>query len=117
MRLLADENIPIASVMALRIAGHDVYSASESEAGAFDEVLLARAHAEDRLLITFDRDFGDLAVRQSRAAAGGIILLRLVPKSAGEVSTLLTELLSRTDVKWAGRLSVVDREHVRQRPL
>ena len=43
MRLLADENIPIASVMALRIAGHDVYSASESEAGAFDEVLLARA--------------------------------------------------------------------------
>lgn len=117
MRLLVDENVPIASVIALRSAGHDVYSASESDAGTFDDVLLARANAENRLLITFDRDFGDLAVHREHAATGGIVLLRIVPTSADEVSSLLTELLGRTDVTWAGRLSVVDRRHIRQRPL
>lgn len=117
MRLLVDENVPFASVLALRTAGHDVYSASESDAGTFDEVLLARAHTEHRLLITFDRDFGDLAVHQQHAAAAGVILLRFVPKSADEVSILLIDLLSRTDVVWAGRLSVVGRTHIRQRPL
>ncbi len=117
MRLLVDENVPFASVMALRTAGHDVYSASERDVGAADDVLLARAHAEGRLLITFDRDFGDLAVHQQQSATAGVILLRLVPKSADEVSLLLTGLLSRTDMVWAGRLSVVDRKHIRQRPL
>ena len=62
MRLLVDENVPIASVIALRTAGHDVYSASEHDAGTADNVLLARAQEEGRLLVTFDRDFGDLAV-------------------------------------------------------
>lgn len=71
MRLLVDENVPIASAIALRAAGHDVYSASESDAGTVDDVLLARAHAEDRLLIAFDRDFGDLAVRQQHVAVAG----------------------------------------------
>ena len=117
MRLLVDENVPIASVIALRTAGHDVRSASEHDAGTADDVLLARAHAEGRLLITFDRDFGDLAVHQQQSAAAGIILLRFVPRSAEEVSALLAELLRRTDMTWAGRLSVVDRKHIRQRPL
>ena len=56
MRLLVDENVPIASVIALRTAGHAVYSASESDAGAFDEMLLARAHAEGRLMSVVDRN-------------------------------------------------------------
>jgi predicted nuclease of predicted toxin-antitoxin system len=112
-----DENVPIAAVLALRIAGHDVYSASESDVGALDTILLAHAHAERRLLITFDRDFGDLAVQQQQSAAAGIMLLRFVARNADEVSLLLTDLLGRTDMVWAGRLSVVDRNHIRQRPL
>jgi predicted nuclease of predicted toxin-antitoxin system len=117
MRLLLDENVPIAAVRALRAAGHDVFSASEHSAGAADEVLLARADAEHRLLITFDRDFGELAVRWGRGAAGGVILLRFVPRSPDEVGDVLVELLARTDVVWSARFSVVDRRHIRQRPL
>ena len=74
MLLLVDENVAVASVRALRAAAHDVYSATESAPGAPDEALLARADAEHRLLITFDRDFGDLALRLRRGAAGGIVL-------------------------------------------
>ena len=87
--LLVDENVPIATVRALRAAGHDVYSATESCAGAADEILLARADADRRLMITFDRDFGELAVRLRRGAAGGVIFLRFVPSSPQEVADLL----------------------------
>ena len=112
-----DENVPLHSVRALRAAGHDVYSASETAPGALDETLLAVAHAEQRLIVTFDRDFGELAVRLHRGASGGIMLLRLVPHDPVEVTQFLSDLLARTDVEWAGRLSVIDRWHVRQRRL
>ena len=117
MRLLVDENVPLIAVGALRAAGHDVYAASESAVGEPDEGLLAQAHADQRLLITFDRDFGDLAVRRQQAASGGIVLWRFVPSSPDEVADLLRHVLARTDVEWGGRLSVVDRRHIRQRPL
>lgn len=117
MRLLVDENVPIVAVRILRLAGHDVFAASESDAGAADDALLARAHVDGRLLITFDRDFGELAVRRHLGASGGIVLLRFVPRSPEEVAELLGELLARPDVQWNGRLSVVDRRHIRQRLL
>ncbi len=43
MRFLADENIPLASIQALRAGGHDVLAASEAMAGALDRDVLARA--------------------------------------------------------------------------
>jgi predicted nuclease of predicted toxin-antitoxin system len=117
MRLLADENLPLESVRALRDAGHDVFSAAESAPGIADAMLLSRAHTEGRLIITFDRDFGELAARRGHVADGGILLLRFVPRSADDVTVILLELLARTDLLWAGRLSVLDRVHLRQRPL
>ncbi len=62
MRLLADENIPGDVVAALRLAGHDV---------------LARAQEERRILLRFDKDFGELAWRERPPAACGVVLFRL----------------------------------------
>jgi predicted nuclease of predicted toxin-antitoxin system len=117
VRLLADENIPLESVRALRTAGHDVFAATESAAGATDEVLLERAGAEERLIVTFDRDFGELATRHARAAPAGILLIRIVPRNTDEVTQLLLGLFARSEVRWSAQLSVVDRTHLRQRPL
>jgi predicted nuclease of predicted toxin-antitoxin system len=117
MRLLADENIPLATVRALRSAGHDVYSAAEANPGAADAVHIARAIREDRLLITFDRDFGELAVRGKEHPEAGVLLLRFIPKAAAEVTDLLLALLARSDVKWQGHISIIDGVHVRQRPI
>jgi hypothetical protein len=50
VRLLADENIPLASIRVLRAGGHDVLAASETMAGALDREVLARAGAEGRAL-------------------------------------------------------------------
>ena len=117
MRLLADENIPLQTVRALRSAGHDVYSATEADPGAPDQELLERAIREDRLVVTFDRDFGEVVVRGRQKPEAGVLLLRITPSSADDVTRLLVGLLERTDLTWHGNLSVVDETHVRQRPL
>lgn len=59
MRFLADENFPYDAVAALRDAGHDVVWIREAVPGISDEDVLKRAEAEERILLTFDKDFGE----------------------------------------------------------
>lgn len=68
MKFLADENFPRPAVEALRNAGFDVAWISEGQSGAADEQVLARAAAEGRTLLTFDKDFGELAFRNTVGA-------------------------------------------------
>ena len=117
MRLLADENIPLETVRALRDEEHDVYSATESGPGTPDLALIERAVREERLILTFDRDFGELAVRGPTKPKAGVLLLRIIPKDANEVTTLVLDLLARADIQWRDRISVVDNVHVRQRRI
>jgi hypothetical protein len=56
MRLLTDENLARSVVVRLREAGHDCLSVKESMRGAADADILARAVAESRVLVTFDKD-------------------------------------------------------------
>jgi predicted nuclease of predicted toxin-antitoxin system len=63
MRILADENFPGDAVTALREQGHDVLWIRTDAPGISDHEVLTHAQAEARILITFDKDFGELAFR------------------------------------------------------
>ncbi|SRR5438445_3898414 len=63
LKLLADENIAHDLVQWLRDQGCDVLHASESLTQEADQVLLQTAKAEERLLLTEDKDFGELVFR------------------------------------------------------
>lgn len=76
-RYLANENFPAASVAWIRDRGNDVVHAAESHQGASDDELLALALREDRVLLTFDRDFGNAVFHRLQPAARGIVLFRL----------------------------------------
>lgn len=76
MNLLADENIDAAIVARLRNELHDVLWVGESEPGVDDEAILALARKEERLIITADKDFGELIYRK-KLAASGVVLIRL----------------------------------------
>lgn len=116
MRLCADENLPGDCIAALRAAGHDVCWIREASPGAPDDLVLARARTEDRLLITFDKDFGALVFQQGRRAAVGVLLFRLRLPTAGETAEAVTRILaSRSD--WEGHFSVIDERTVRMRVL
>lgn len=69
MRVCANENIPEDCVTRLRQSGHDVLWIRETSPGCSDVGVKDRALAEDRLLITFDKDFGELAFRRSGKAS------------------------------------------------
>jgi len=63
VRWLADECVDAPLIRQLRDAGHDVAYIVEGDAGATDAEIISRAHAESRLLLTEDKDFGELAFR------------------------------------------------------
>lgn len=76
MRFLADENVSRVAIDRLRAEGLEVASITEILSGAPDNRVLETADVEGRILITEDRDFGELVVRQ-RMTVRGIILLEL----------------------------------------
>lgn len=77
MRILADENMSEQVVGLLRRAGHDVRWVMETSRGALDPPLLTAATAERGLLITYDKDFGDLLFGDGSAAPYGVLLFRM----------------------------------------
>ena len=76
MRLLADENIPKLAVEALRDRGHDVAWVRQDAPGIPDQEVLSLGQDESRLLITCDKDFGELAFRHGLPAEHGVVLFR-----------------------------------------
>jgi predicted nuclease of predicted toxin-antitoxin system len=116
MRILANENVPGAVVNALRERGHDVLFVKESMRGAGDQTVLAAAQAEERLVVTFDKDFGELAVRIGLPARSGVVLLRLRgPRPEIDNARAVAALTSRDD--WSGHFAVVTDDRIRLRPL
>ncbi len=116
MRLLADENFPRPAVAALREAGLDVLWISETDPGAPDDAVLAQCVATHRTLLTFDKDFGELAYRRGLPADCGIVLFRITPQTPDEVAALAVAAI-RSQPDWSRRFSVVTREKIRVRPL
>lgn len=77
MRFLADENFPGPAVRALRSLGHDLVWARETMPSAADRDVLLAARRDGRVLLTCDKDFGELALGTGLAAPCGVILFRL----------------------------------------
>jgi predicted nuclease of predicted toxin-antitoxin system len=116
MRFLANENFPGDAVTSLRASGHDVAWIRTDSPGVSDRIVLERAVAEQRVLLTFDKDFGELAWRFGLPAQCGIVLLRLPMPSAAVVGSKIAQILvERSD--WEGYFSVVEPGRIRMRPL
>ncbi len=116
MRLLANENIPLDAINALRKDGHDILWIRAEAPGSTDVEVMALAQEQDRVLITFDKDFGELAFRSKQPAACGIILFRVPMTSAAYIAHVLVKAIgSRSD--WKGHFAVVERDRIRMRPL
>ena len=117
MQFLANENMPRAAIAALRLAGHDVVSIGEETPGIPDQTVLARAHAEQRIILTFDRDYGELVFRYGHPAPPGIVFFRFAPATVDEPAPQLLALVADDQILLDGMFTVVDRQHIRQRPL
>ena len=116
MMFFADEDFPRPAVAALRGSGLDLQWIAESHPGASDDEVLAQCILTRRTLLTFDKDFGELAYRRGFPSECGIILFRLALQSPDEVAALALAAI-RSHPNWAGHFSVVTRQKIRMRPL
>ncbi len=116
MRFLANENFPFDAVEALRQQGHDVAWIRTESPGISDPEVLSRAQAEERILLTFDKDFGELAFRAKLPATIGIILFRIKTSSSEIVAQKVTTAIALRD-DWAGHFSVIEDDKIRMRLL
>lgn len=116
MRFLADENFPGDGVAALRRQGHDVVWVLEAQPGTDDEFVLRRASRESRVLLTFDKDFGELVFRGTFNPLPGVVLFRISVQNVTVIVPWLVGVLeSRED--WARFFSVVEENRVRMTDL
>jgi predicted nuclease of predicted toxin-antitoxin system len=81
MNFVADESIDRQIVNRLQQEGHRVFDVTEMSPGISDDEVLSKANKESAILLTADRDFGDLVFRQGRLIEG-VVLIRLAGLSS-----------------------------------
>jgi len=115
VKLLANENFPKASVVLLRKLGYDITSIGEDDPGITDTSVMETAEREQRLILTFDRDYGELIFKHNHKPEQGVLYLRLSAYLPEEPATLVHQLLTGFKLETYRRLTVYDGQTVRQR--
>jgi predicted nuclease of predicted toxin-antitoxin system len=116
MKFLADENFPRPALEALRMAGWDVFSIAESCPGIADDEVIAVCAGQERVLLTFDKDFGELVFQRGLSAASGVVLFRITPETPEDAAALALALVeSQPDLD--GTFCVVTSDRIRVRRM
>ena len=114
MNLLADECVAAEVVARLRADGHAVEAAGDATPAAADDDVLARAAGTGRVLVTADKDFGELVYRLGRAHAG-VVLLRLAGMSPADRAEIVSAVFRDRTAEIPGSFTVVEPDNVRVR--
>ncbi|MEZ4522023.1 MAG: DUF5615 family PIN-like protein [Thermomicrobiales bacterium] len=94
MKFLANENFPVPSIALLRSNGHDVASIREDNRGASDDAVLRRAVTEQRILLTLDRDYGELIFSQGHIAPPAVVYFRSFPSAPDRAALDVLDLIA-----------------------
>ena len=114
MKLLLDTCVSKGAVNMLKASGHDVVWTGDWPEDPGDEEILERAYQEDRILITLDKDFGELAIVKGKPHSGLVRLVNLGSRQQGVACRRVLELY-KNDLQ-AGAIVTVEPGRVRIRP-
>jgi predicted nuclease of predicted toxin-antitoxin system len=106
MRFLADECCDFAAVRSLRADGHDVLAVSEFQHRSVDKEVMELALAQNRILLTEDKDFGWL-VFAACVDSPGVILIRFPASARGLLAEAVLKLVRRHASQLAGAFVVL----------
>jgi predicted nuclease of predicted toxin-antitoxin system len=116
-RFLANEKFPGASVRLLRAKGLDIAWVREEAPSSDDRANMAWAARTNRIILTFDLDYGDLVFRHGLAAPG-VVLFRLEPLAdLEEPGRVVLDLIERPDFTFEEAFVVVSRRGIRVVPM
>jgi predicted nuclease of predicted toxin-antitoxin system len=112
MNFVADESCAGPVIRALREAGHNVVAIAEVARGATDEEVLDRALKEKRVLITEDRDFGELVYARGRPSTG-VILVRFQSRARRGKPATVVAAVTKLGARLQGAFTVIEPGRVR----
>jgi len=115
MKLLANENFPLTSVKIIGQSGFDIIYVGQDFAGYLDSEVMELAIQENRTIITFDRDYGELIFKLGYRPKAGVIYLRWDNFQPHEPGEYLIELFNSKDLQFENMLTVISENHIRQR--
>lgn len=113
MNFLADENIDRQIVTGLREAGHDVIYIADTEPSVSDAVVFDRANESSAVLITSDKDFGEIVFREKRLSSNGVILIRLSGLSVQLKLAAILDAITQYDIKLRNSFAVISPGRIR----
>jgi len=116
MNLLADESLDRQIVDRLRQEGHAVRYIAEMAPGVSDDVVLSLANQEADLLLTADKDFGEMVFRQGQLTRG-ILLVRLAGLPSTEKAELVTSVIHEHGTELPKAFAVLTARSLRIRRL
>ena len=114
MNLLADESVDGQIVARLRQDKHDVTYVAEMEPGISDETVLQRANEQEALLLTVDKDFGELTYRQ-KLIHHGVVLIRLAGLLNKTKAELVAQALRERGAEFKNAFTVISPGMIRVR--
>ena len=112
MRFLADESCDFSVVRALRAGRHDVIAIVEVAPRAEDDDVREKAIRDDRILITEDKDFGQLVYAGMRRTAG-VIFIRFPARARRNLADTVVQLVRQRGQSLIGRFTVLQPGRVR----
>jgi predicted nuclease of predicted toxin-antitoxin system len=110
-QFIADENIPKETVDLLKKQGVDIISVTKFAYGLSDTEVLDLANKNGRIVITFDKGFGQLIFKEKRKTKG-LILLRFTPKSPQQIAKRIQQVLA-TNIRMENSVVTVKKDSIR----
>jgi predicted nuclease of predicted toxin-antitoxin system len=114
-QFIADENIPKETVDLLKKQRLDIISVTEFASGLGDTEVLDLANKNGRIVITFDKDFGQLIFKEKRKTKG-LMLLRFVPKSPQQIAERIQQVVT-ANVRMEKCVITVKKDSIRVTPV
>jgi predicted nuclease of predicted toxin-antitoxin system len=115
VKFIVDESSGVAVADYLRRTGHDVLVVADVLPQALDQDILARAVDEERIVVTNDKDFGELVFRSGQAHHG-VLLLRLHDESAANRVRMVQAVLEQHADQLEDHFTVATESGIRIRP-
>ncbi len=115
-KFVADESVDFRLIKSLRESGFEVIAIIKDNPGLSDDEVLAFTYNKQAILITEDKDFGELTFRL-RKPAFGIILLRFGKSPIDEKIPKLLSVLQKFGGKFTGMFTVIMNDKFRMKPL
>ena len=116
MKFLANENFPASSFRVLKNNKWDIEHIGETNMGISDEEVIDLSIQENRIIITFDSDYGELVFKQGYKPKG-VIYLRIKKFTPEYPAQLLIELIEEDKLEVEGKFTVIDDNQIRQREI